>query len=148
MKLNPGTICLHLKHFLLCINCRCICGNLIIIIIIILISRHQPGLPDQQPHQQPHQMIIIILISNDFNLINSWGKAKPLWMWRWPRRGRMSSVTRWWSWWWCWWSWWWCGWWWWMTTIITGCPLRLQSLLPAAILWELVSGYSIIQMSY
>ena len=93
MKLNPGTICLHLKHFLLCINCRCICGNSIIIIIIILISQHQPDLSDQQPHQ----MIIIIFISNDFNLINSWGKAKPLWMWRWPQRGRMSSVTRWWS---------------------------------------------------
>ena len=151
MKLNPGTICLHLKHFLLCINCRCICGNSIIIIIIILISQHQPGLsdhnPHHHPHHQPHQMIIIIFTSNDFNLINSWGKAKPLWMWRWPQRGRMSSVTRWWSmimvmilmmmW-----------WWWWMTTIVTGCPLRLQSLLPAAILWELVSGYSIIQMSY
>ena len=93
MKLNPGTICLHLKHFLLCINCRCICGNSIIIIIIILISRHQP---DQSDHH-PHQMIIIFFISNDSNLINSWGKAKPLWMWRWPQRGRMSSVTRWWS---------------------------------------------------
>ena len=93
MKLNPGTICLHLKHFLLCINCRCICGNSMIIIIIIIISRHQP---DQSDHH-PHQMIIIIFISNDSNLINSWGKAKPLWMWRWPQRGRMSSVTRWWS---------------------------------------------------
>ena len=110
MKLNPGTICLHLKHFLLCINCRCICGNsIIIIIIIILISQHQPGLSDQQPHQQPHQMIIIIFISN---MTPTWSTAeakRSLCGCDVDRRGEECQVSQGgdqWSW---WWSWWWCG---------------------------------------